>query len=120
MEICFPHFYQTKTIVVFSSHIHILQSLATPEAFSRNPSRVWEFYHYRREVMLTKNPNAAHLAIAECEERLRKQGREVTVVTQNIDELHRRAGSKNILEIHGKLTIITTDHNCCYEVHLFI
>eukprot|EP00064_Thunnus_orientalis_P004125 superscaffoldBa00000364_g4136 len=79
------------------------QELATPEAFSRNPSRVWEFYHYRREVMLTKNPNPAHLAIAECEERLSKQGRNVTVVTQNIDELHRRAGSKNILEIHGSL-----------------
>ncbi|KAJ0032594.1 hypothetical protein NQD34_002675 [Periophthalmus magnuspinnatus] len=79
------------------------QDLATPEAFSRNPSRVWEFYHYRREVMLTKNPNPAHLAIAECEERLSKQGREVTVITQNIDELHRRAGSKNVLEIHGSL-----------------
>lgn len=79
------------------------QKLATPEAFSRNPSRVWEFYHYRREVMLTKNPNPAHMAIAECEERLSKQGRKVTVVTQNIDELHRRAGSKNILEIHGSL-----------------
>lgn len=79
-----------------------VQELATPEAFSRNPSRVWEFYHYRREVMLTKNPNPAHLAIAECEERLRKQGRKVTVITQNIDELHRRAGSKNILEIHGE------------------
>ncbi|KAF0041705.1 hypothetical protein F2P81_005237 [Scophthalmus maximus] len=79
------------------------QELATPEAFSRNPSRVWEFYHYRREVMLTKNPNPAHLAIAECEERLAAQGRQVTVVTQNIDELHRRAGSKNILEIHGSL-----------------
>ncbi|XP_054459350.1 NAD-dependent protein deacylase sirtuin-5, mitochondrial-like [Anoplopoma fimbria] len=79
------------------------QELATPEAFSRNPSRVWEFYHYRREVMLTKNPNKAHLAIAECEERLSKQGRTVTVITQNIDELHRRAGSKNILEIHGSL-----------------
>ncbi|XP_029285602.1 LOW QUALITY PROTEIN: NAD-dependent protein deacylase sirtuin-5, mitochondrial-like [Cottoperca gobio] len=79
------------------------QKLATPEAFSRNSSRVWEFYHYRREVMLTKNPNAAHLAIAECEERLSKQGRNVTVITQNIDELHRRAGSKNILELHGSL-----------------
>ncbi|XP_028260515.1 NAD-dependent protein deacylase sirtuin-5A, mitochondrial-like isoform X2 [Parambassis ranga] len=79
------------------------QDLATPEAFSRNPSRVWEFYHYRREVMLTKNPNPAHLSIAECEERLSKQGRNVTVITQNIDELHRRAGSKNILEIHGSL-----------------
>uniref|UniRef100_A0A665WVF2 NAD-dependent protein deacylase sirtuin-5, mitochondrial n=3 Tax=Echeneis naucrates TaxID=173247 RepID=A0A665WVF2_ECHNA len=79
------------------------QELATPEAFSRNPSRVWEFYHYRREVMLTKNPNPAHLAIAECENRLSKQGCAVTVITQNIDELHRRAGSKNIMEIHGSL-----------------
>ncbi|XP_037553832.1 NAD-dependent protein deacylase sirtuin-5, mitochondrial [Nematolebias whitei] len=79
------------------------QDLATPEAFSHNPSRVWEFYHYRREVMLTKNPNPAHLAVAECEERLSKQGRKVTVITQNIDELHRRAGSKNLLEIHGSL-----------------
>lgn len=79
------------------------QDLATPEAFSRNPSRVWEFYHYRRQVMLTKSPNPAHLAIAECEERLRKQGRRVTVITQNIDELHRRAGSKNVFEIHGSL-----------------
>ncbi|KAG7513771.1 hypothetical protein JOB18_016217 [Solea senegalensis] len=79
------------------------QELATPEAFSRNPSRVWEFYHYRREVMITKNPNQAHLAIAGCEERLAKQGRKVTVITQNIDELHRGAGSKNVLELHGSL-----------------
>lgn len=80
-----------------------VQELATPQAFSRNPSRVWEFYHYRREVVLTKNPNPAHLAIAQCEERLSKQGRNVTVITQNVDELHRRAGSKNVLEIHGSL-----------------
>uniref|UniRef100_A0A4W5QE71 NAD-dependent protein deacylase sirtuin-5, mitochondrial n=1 Tax=Hucho hucho TaxID=62062 RepID=A0A4W5QE71_9TELE len=79
------------------------QDLATPGAFSQNPSRVWEFYHYRREVMLTKSPNSAHVAIAECEARLQKQGRRVTVITQNIDELHRRAGSTNILEIHGSL-----------------
>nr|XP_033790521.1 NAD-dependent protein deacylase sirtuin-5, mitochondrial [Geotrypetes seraphini]XP_033790522.1 NAD-dependent protein deacylase sirtuin-5, mitochondrial [Geotrypetes seraphini]XP_033790523.1 NAD-dependent protein deacylase sirtuin-5, mitochondrial [Geotrypetes seraphini] len=79
------------------------QRLATPEAFARNPSRVWEFYHYRREVMLTKSPNPAHIAIAECEARLSKQGRHVVVITQNIDELHRRAGSKNLLEIHGSL-----------------
>ncbi|XP_020348489.1 NAD-dependent protein deacylase sirtuin-5, mitochondrial isoform X2 [Oncorhynchus kisutch] len=79
------------------------QDLATPGAFSQNPSRVWEFYHYRREVMLTKSPNSAHVAIAECEARLQKQGRRVTVITQNIDELHRRAGSINILEMHGSL-----------------
>lgn len=79
------------------------QELATPQAFARNPSRVWEFYHYRREVMLSKRPNPAHVAIAECESRLSKQGRKLVVVTQNIDELHKRAGSKNVLEIHGSL-----------------
>lgn len=87
---------------LFPAFFSVLQSLATPEAFSRNPSRVWEFYHYRREVMLTKQPNPAHLAIAECEERLGRRGRQVTVITQNIDELHRRAGSRSILELHGK------------------
>ncbi|XP_009271994.2 PREDICTED: NAD-dependent protein deacylase sirtuin-5, mitochondrial [Aptenodytes forsteri] len=79
------------------------QELATPEAFARNPSRVWEFYHYRREVMLSKHPNPAHIAIAECERRLSKQGRSVVVITQNIDELHRKAGTKHLLEIHGSL-----------------
>uniref|UniRef100_A0A8C0MVU1 NAD-dependent protein deacylase sirtuin-5, mitochondrial n=1 Tax=Canis lupus familiaris TaxID=9615 RepID=A0A8C0MVU1_CANLF len=79
------------------------QDLATPQAFARNPSLVWEFYHYRREVMLSKEPNPGHLAIAECEARLREQGRRVMVITQNIDELHRRAGTKNLLEIHGSL-----------------
>ncbi|XP_020491138.1 NAD-dependent protein deacylase sirtuin-5, mitochondrial [Labrus bergylta] len=79
------------------------QDLATPEAFSRTPSRVWEFYHYRREMALNKKPNAAHLAIAECEARLRKQGRTVVVITQCIDDLHRKAGSKHVLKIHGSL-----------------
>ncbi|XP_017586166.1 PREDICTED: NAD-dependent protein deacylase sirtuin-5, mitochondrial isoform X1 [Corvus brachyrhynchos] len=79
------------------------QELATPGAFARNPSRVWEFYHYRREVMLSKHPNPAHIAIAECEKRLSKQGRSVVVITQNIDELHRKAGTKHLLEIHGSL-----------------
>ncbi|XP_048364396.1 NAD-dependent protein deacylase sirtuin-5, mitochondrial isoform X2 [Sphaerodactylus townsendi] len=79
------------------------QELATPEAFARNPSRVWEFYHYRRELMLSKHPNPAHISIAECEARLSKQGRSVVVITQNIDELHRKAGTKHLLEIHGSL-----------------
>ncbi|XP_047714798.1 NAD-dependent protein deacylase sirtuin-5, mitochondrial isoform X3 [Prionailurus viverrinus] len=79
------------------------QDLATPQAFARNPSLVWEFYHYRREVMLSKEPNPGHLAIAECEARLRGQGRRLVVITQNIDELHRKAGTKNLLEIHGSL-----------------
>lgn len=52
--------------------------------------------------MLSKHPNPAHIAIAECEKRLSKQGRSVVVITQNIDELHRKAGTKHLLEIHGK------------------
>ncbi|XP_005398856.1 PREDICTED: NAD-dependent protein deacylase sirtuin-5, mitochondrial [Chinchilla lanigera] len=90
------------------------QELATPEAFARNPSRVWEFYHYRREVILTKEPNPGHHAIAECEARLSKQGRRVMVITQNIDELHQRAGTKNLLEIHG--TIFKTRCTSCGSV----
>ncbi|XP_020842437.1 NAD-dependent protein deacylase sirtuin-5, mitochondrial [Phascolarctos cinereus] len=79
------------------------EDLATPKAFLKNPSLVWEFYHYRRELMLKKHPNPAHIAIAECEARLSVQGRRVVVITQNIDELHRRAGTKNLLELHGSL-----------------
>lgn len=79
------------------------QALATPEAFAQNPSLVWEFYHYRREVIQRVEPNLGHFAIAKCEARLREQGRRVTVITQNIDELHRKAGTKNLLEIHGSI-----------------
>nr|XP_057922242.1 NAD-dependent protein deacylase sirtuin-5, mitochondrial-like isoform X1 [Doryrhamphus excisus]XP_057922243.1 NAD-dependent protein deacylase sirtuin-5, mitochondrial-like isoform X1 [Doryrhamphus excisus] len=80
------------------------QDLASPEAFSRYPSRVWEFYHHRRELALSKKPNSAHVAIAECEARLKKQGRSVVVITQCIDDLHQQAGSKHVLRIHGSLT----------------
>lgn len=52
--------------------------------------------------MKSKEPNPGHLAIAQCEARLRDQGRRVVVITQNIDELHRKAGTKNLLEIHGE------------------
>ena len=79
------------------------QDLATPHAFAQDPSLVWEFYHYRREVMLSKSPNPAHQAIAEIESRFSAEGRKVSVITQNIDELHRRAGSENITELHGSL-----------------
>ena len=81
------------------------QDLATPTAFRRDPSLVWEFYHYRREVMLTKAPNPAHEAIAAFEKRIKGDGsgRKCVVITQNVDELHRRAGSDDILELHGSL-----------------
>merc|ERR1712083_787393 len=79
------------------------QDLATPFAFRRDPSLVWEFYHFRREVMREKHPNPAHIAIAEAEKRLKAEGKKLVVITQNIDELHRRAGTENILELHGSL-----------------
>ena len=75
--------------------------LATLDAFNTNTSLVWEFYSYRREVVLTKRPNDAHHAIAEFEKRMVKEGREVHVITQNVDGLHQTAGSKNVIELHG-------------------
>lgn len=90
------------------------QELATPHAFNRNPSLVWEFYSYRREVMLTKEPNKAHYAIAEFQMRLDKEGRTVAVVTQNIDELHQRAGTKDVIELHG--TLFKTRCTKCHRV----
>ncbi|KAL7304541.1 hypothetical protein TKK_0003327 [Trichogramma kaykai] len=78
-------------------------SLATPEAFAANPSLVWEFYEYRRALVKKVHPNEAHRAIAEFQERLAKKNRKVTIVTQNIDELHQVAGAKNVLELHGSL-----------------
>uniref|UniRef100_A0A3B4BCF2 Deacetylase sirtuin-type domain-containing protein n=1 Tax=Periophthalmus magnuspinnatus TaxID=409849 RepID=A0A3B4BCF2_9GOBI len=70
-------------------------------SFSRHPSRVWEFFHYRRELVTGRKPTAAHYAIAECEARLRAQGRELVVITQCIDDLHLDAGSKHVLKIHA-------------------
>ena len=79
------------------------QHLATPEAFAANPSLVWEFYEYRRRVASEAKPNKAHQAIAAFQERAKKEGKTVTIVTQNIDELHQRAGAKDVLELHGSL-----------------
>lgn len=90
------------------------QDLASPVAFHRNPSLVWEFYHYRREVMQSKNPNPAHLALAVAEKHLEAEGRRLVVITQNIDELHRKAGSEKIIELHGSL--FRTQCTKCGEV----
>lgn len=91
------------------------QDLATPSAFKSNPSRVWQFYSSRRENVLTKEPNAAHYALAKFEEKLKNEGKRLVVITQNVDELHKRAGSKNIIELHGSLfkTRCTKCHHTC-------
>lgn len=75
------------------------QELATPEAFERNPRMVWEWYDYRRQLLADAQPNPAHLALAELERRVPR----MTLITQNIDSLHQRAGSQNVVELHGNL-----------------
>ncbi|XP_034940853.1 NAD-dependent protein deacylase-like [Chelonus insularis] len=77
--------------------------LATPQAFKANPSLVWEFYEYRRDLATKVQPNKAHEAIAHFEKKCMSDNKKVTVVTQNIDGLHQRAGSKNVIELHGSL-----------------
>lgn len=79
-----------------------LEDVATPEAFARDPRRVQEFYNARRRGLLDPavQPNPAHAALAELE---RRWAGDVLVVTQNIDDLHERAGSRNLIHMHGEL-----------------
>src|SRR4051812_42147740 len=74
-------------------------SLATPQAFAADPALVWEFYNWRRELVAEARPNPAHLALAE----LGRLVPELTLITQNVDRLHQRAGSRGVLELHGNL-----------------
>jgi len=76
--------------------------LASPTAWKRDPGLVWEFYNYRRTIVRDKKPNPAHFAIARLETRIQKQGR-FHLITQNIDDLHFAAGSKEVTRLHGSL-----------------
>ncbi|MBE7414013.1 MAG: NAD-dependent deacylase [Deltaproteobacteria bacterium] len=75
------------------------EDLATPEAFERDPALVWEWYDWRRSLIAGIRPNPAHYALAEFERR----NPAFTLITQNVDGLHRSAGSGNIIEIHGSI-----------------
>jgi NAD-dependent deacetylase len=79
-----------------------IEDVATPEAFARDPDRVHAFYNHRREGLLSAAvaPNAAHLALARLEA---EWPGEVLLVTQNIDDLHERAGARNLIHMHGEL-----------------
>jgi NAD-dependent deacetylase len=81
-----------------------IEDLATPEAFARHPMVVWEWYAWRRQVMRQAQPNPAHHALAAMEEQFSaRPGASFTLVTQNVDGLHERAGSQNILRLHGSV-----------------
>lgn len=75
------------------------EELATPEAFRKDPNLVWEFYRWRMKLIMRARPNRAHRALAELE----RMGIVKAVITQNVDDLHREAGSQNVIELHGNI-----------------
>jgi NAD-dependent deacetylase len=78
---------------------HRVEDVASPAGFQRDPALVFEFYNVRRKKIRQSQPNAAHLALARLE---REFPGTVTIVTQNIDDLHERAGSRNVIHMHGE------------------
>jgi len=83
-----------------------VEDVATPEAWRRDPALVLCFYDERRAQVLAAQPNAAHVAIARLQERF-----DVMVITQNIDDLHERAGSKQVLHLHGEILLARSTTN---------
>ncbi|MBL7852728.1 MAG: NAD-dependent deacylase [Cyclobacteriaceae bacterium] len=77
---------------------HRIEDVATPDAWRRNPERVLDFYNQRRKAALEAQPNDAHRLLAELEARF-----DVVIITQNVDDLHERAGSTRVIHLHGKL-----------------
>lgn len=89
-----------------------VMQVATPEAWEANQALVQEFYNKRRAQLADVQPNAAHIALAELEQKA-----DVHIITQNVDDLHERAGSSNILHLHGELTKVrsTLDDTLIYD-----
>lgn len=82
---------------------HRPEDLATPEAFAADPERVSQWYDHRRLMCLQCEPNPGHLALARLQKLKRDAKQQFTIITQNVDRLHQRAGSKSVLELHGSL-----------------
>lgn len=82
------------------------EDLATPEAFARDPRLVWEWYNWRRELIATTQPNDAHQALVKLEHRCS----DFWLITQNVDGLHRDAGSQKLSEIHGNIWKVRCTH----------
>ena len=83
-----------------------IEDVATPRAWKKDPKLVLEFYNYRRKNVAEANPNAAHIGLAELEKHF-----DVTIITQNIDDLHERAGSTNIIHLHGEIFKMRSEWN---------
>ena len=85
---------------------HNIEDVATPRAYRKNPQLVLDFYNMRRRDVASAMPNAAHIGLAQLEKNHR-----VTIVTQNIDDLHERAGSTNVIHLHGEIFKMRSDQN---------
>ncbi len=92
---------------------HRIEEVATPEAWERNPEMVLEFYNQRRKQLFEVKPNAGHRALVRLEKKF-----DVQIITQNVDDLHERAGSSKVLHLHGELKKVrsTVDQNLIYEL----
>jgi len=85
---------------------HRVEEVATPEAWRADPDLVWRFYQLRRAGLSGVAPNPGHEALVELEAELGRRDEEFTLVTQNVDDLHERAGSRNMLHMHGELAVL--------------
>lgn len=94
-------------------HNHRVEEVATPEAWDANPELVLDFYNQRRKQLFEVGPNAGHKALVRLEEKFYVQ-----IVTQNVDDLHERAGSSNVLHLHGELKKVrsTLDPSLVYTL----
>ena len=90
-----------------------IEDVCTPEALQNNREQVIDFYNIRRKEVLTKQPNAAHLGLKELEKQF-----DVQIITQNIDDLHERAGSKNVLHLHGEILKLCSSRDVSQTVVL--
>lgn len=88
-----------------------IEEVATIEGYERDPRRVLEFYNLRRGNLANAKPNAAHVALAQLEAVWVERGGEVTICTQNVDDLHEQAGSRRVIHMHGELRK-TRCHDC--------
>jgi len=91
---------------------HDVMEVASPQGFTKNPELVLDFYNKRRKQLLEVKPNKAHYNLADLQKQFNVQ-----IITQNVDDLHERAGSKNVLHLHGELLKVrsTTDKNLIYK-----
>ena len=87
-------------------HQYKIEEVASPQAWKKNPQLVLDFYNLRRSMLKNVHPNEAHKALAELEKHF-----PIYIITQNVDDLHERAGSKNILHLHGELKKVRSEKN---------